>query len=364
MCSISSIFKKCKEVKSWKGMRSSVDDASSLLDTLLVMSSFLCAFSLSLTVCTFSHADLLEADIRNLLLKEQLGSGWWFMSVHFLESGLRATVCFLSALFVACVTNLSLAFSNGRESTVAFDNWFWWFKWLILAAYIVFGVGVYNFFWCAHVSIEMIYPRYSLFLSENTDDKRQLELMRERFWNVTTRQLSEIQDMEFVPRVAQYWQSAQGLGIAWELSKKNTDFLIVIMFSTVSIIFAMSIYLSCSKAQAIRLSCACCSKAQATTQATRINSNQNSSMTMEETASEIEDQQMKDFLSEMKLLELYQHLQVAGLSQTLLLQNADRPLLLNELLKDAGIVLPGKRLALISALQVASEVNAEYSKRN
>jgi hypothetical protein len=318
-------------------MAHSVDDASSLLDTLLVMASFLLAFSLELTVSTFSHDDLLQADTRNIIVKEGLHRDDWFLlSQDFLNSGLASSTCLLTSVFAASAINISLAYSDARESNAAFNRWFKWFKYGILLSYVVFAVGVCYFFLCAHLAIEMVYPRYSIKSADLQHNLEFFSLMRSRFWNTTTSQLVELQDSE-LSASTQLAQSIRGLGVAWEVSNDYKDLFLAMSCVAVFLIIVVSFVLRTAE--------------QELKKNARPIQRRSASANIELEMVELEeDPDLNEFLSRAKISGLYLLLNRAGLTYNLLLQNANQHLL-NELLKDAGIALPGQRLALIAALQ-------------
>lgn len=148
-----------------------VDDAMSLLDNLLLLSALQLAFSIA-AVHSLGHADLVDADIRysNVMLytygsrKFQWGGdpdSYTIISYTFLTQGFDTVAWSFAALALGIVAYLSLSFTECREDESFFKAWWSIWQFVIGIAYIFFGYGTILFFGMTHSFIDLTYPIYS-----------------------------------------------------------------------------------------------------------------------------------------------------------------------------------------------------------
>ena len=165
--------------------KTNFEDAESLLNNLLLFNAIVFAFSVALMTGTFGHDDLLEADARHMAIasaQKAVGDDRAYsIATLFLKESYVANVLLVVSMMVALFCSLSLGYSDCRESSRVMAAWLRVGMPLIFAAYILFFVGLMKFFFAAHLSVEMIYPRYPLIGSR---DNPVLDPDSQRLWKL------------------------------------------------------------------------------------------------------------------------------------------------------------------------------------
>lgn len=146
----------------------SFEDVEGLVNNLILFATFSFAFSSTLVSGTWSHDDLVEADTR---AAELFWSEEWLdkkdaeekpFSVGFLQCGYVSMMLLLISVLIGLFMSISLGMSNARESEESLKRWLRFGQPLTLVGYILFFIGMQQFFFAAHLSCEMMYPRYSI----------------------------------------------------------------------------------------------------------------------------------------------------------------------------------------------------------
>ena len=159
------------------GHLSSVDDAISLLDTLLLLSALQLAFSIT-AMQSIEHGDLVDADKRYIMtlcasnpehskkcdfLEGSVEEFPWIdmISFRYMRNSFTAITFNLVALSIGISAYISLSYSDCREDPTFFA--FWWRVWrfVIFAGYVVFAAGLHAFFSQNHSFVDAVYPHYA-----------------------------------------------------------------------------------------------------------------------------------------------------------------------------------------------------------
>eukprot|EP00808_Paulinella_micropora_P028157 g48715.t1 len=145
----------------------SIEDVQLLLETLLIVSTLMLAFSLQLATSTFSHSDLLEADARHVATTPLENISTWYdqpflMSLEFLAKATWTYRFLMLSVFISSLSVVSLAFSGARQDPAYFRLWFFFFRWIILSAFVCFFIGLANFVKTTNYAICLAFPRYKV----------------------------------------------------------------------------------------------------------------------------------------------------------------------------------------------------------
>lgn len=131
----------------------SVEDVESLLNTLLLLDTFIVGFSINF-MSILSYSDMLEADSRFFGLYSTLdlkinsyfggtdGDGTHIVISATLTFRCWMTITFLSvSLFIAIGCIIGLNYSSCREDERSFHAWLKYFRFFIMLGYALFMVG-------------------------------------------------------------------------------------------------------------------------------------------------------------------------------------------------------------------------------
>jgi hypothetical protein len=144
---------------------------SSLLNTLLLVSVLLFGFSMQLAFGTWAHEDFVEADARNIAIREEafrnyprVGTKWearldmLLISAYYLDHGMRASCFFSLATLIGIACSVFLS-SIAEDSVRLF---YAIFRWVIYLGFAFCCVGLFHFSWLCKLTIELFYPRYDV----------------------------------------------------------------------------------------------------------------------------------------------------------------------------------------------------------
>jgi hypothetical protein len=140
--------------------RHSYEDAQNLLESLMLVSALLLAFSVG-GLQNLNHDDVVEADARYLVA---IGVGYKLpddlLSHRFLNYFLSSVVIQVAALTIAVALYVSLSFSSAREDKGHFALWMSYGKWLIAGDYCLLMAGIFRLFECNMNLVDMKLPMY------------------------------------------------------------------------------------------------------------------------------------------------------------------------------------------------------------
>ena len=159
------------------GHLSSVDDAISLLDTLLLLSALQLAFAIT-AMQSIEHGELVDADKRYIrtvcalsppnskncnFLEGSVEEFAWIdmISFRYMTNSFKAVTLNLVALSIGISAYISLNYSDCREDPKFLA--FWWRVWrfVIFFGYVVFAAGIHSFFTQNHNFVDAVYPHYA-----------------------------------------------------------------------------------------------------------------------------------------------------------------------------------------------------------
>ena len=161
------------------------EDAQNLLETLLLISALLLAFSVG-GLQSLDHDDMLAADARYLAVMQQAAytlkgfnvhiedperilAGRWvpmdLLSYRCLTYVLSSVVVQISTLSIAVALYVSLSFSNAREDKGHFELWISYCKWIIAGDYVLQVIGIFLLLECNMNMVDLKIPMYNRNLS-------------------------------------------------------------------------------------------------------------------------------------------------------------------------------------------------------
>eukprot|EP00808_Paulinella_micropora_P011170 g15220.t1 len=122
---------------------------------------------LQLATSTFSHSDLLEADARHVATTPLENISTWYdqpflMSLEFLAKATWTYRFLMLSVFISSLSVVSLAFSGARQDPAYFRLWFFFFRWIILSAFVCFFIGLANVVKTTNYAICLAFPRYKV----------------------------------------------------------------------------------------------------------------------------------------------------------------------------------------------------------
>ena len=142
-----------------------------MLNTLLLVSVLLFGFSMQLAFGTWAHEDFVEADARNIAIREEafrnyprVGRKWearldhLLISAYYLDHGMRASCFFSLATLIGIACSVFLS-SIAEDSVRLF---YAIFRWVIYLGFAFCCVGLFHFSWLCMLTIELFYPRYDV----------------------------------------------------------------------------------------------------------------------------------------------------------------------------------------------------------
>ncbi len=141
----------------------SYEDAQNLLESLMLVSALLLAFSVG-GLQNLNHDDVVEADAR-YLVASNCGVGCnpnaaELLSVRVLNAFLSSVVIQVATLAVAVALYVSLCFSSAREDEGHFALWMSYGKWVIAGDYGLLMAGIFRLFDTNMILVDMKLPMY------------------------------------------------------------------------------------------------------------------------------------------------------------------------------------------------------------
>lgn len=147
-----------------------VDDVQSMLNNILVLSTLLLGFVISIYLQSISVEELIAAD-ENYIRGERVGGKSNFfelITVDYFTQGNITISVFFAVVWFTMFMDLSFRFSGVRNDEEVFDRWWKVFKWGVLFCYALIITGIYYLYETINTWTTFTFPAYP---EDSYDDK-------------------------------------------------------------------------------------------------------------------------------------------------------------------------------------------------
>ena len=143
----------------------SVDDITSMIDTLLLLDTLMLGFLIALlTQSSAGKSDFMERDgfnFRTVLVENNIFESHVKIESHYiLTFGQVGCCCYFVSIGFGVATYLNLNFSRAREDEEILDRFAAFFVPFIVLGYLCFLAGLFIFFICFQSVLDTVFPSY------------------------------------------------------------------------------------------------------------------------------------------------------------------------------------------------------------